>query len=202
MGRATTPTTSLPKGIKSLTEFVNAPLELTARLSQIGLVTQKDGSAIAAKLLPGQRLVSKQGDLWRWDGFCASGNLPSTAAVKLENINKLTEIESGLPELTSKVEAKNTAWEVAKQARQDADNSARTARQVLPDLEREEREAQNHLSQFETDQVRRSEQKTALLDRQARQKSEHEDTLAKLETAKSQLKNASGNQDLENNLAT
>ena len=197
---ANAPTTPLPSGIKSLAEYVKAPKELTARLSQIGLVSQEDGQTTATKLLPGQRLVSKQGDLWRWDGFCASGNLPSTAAVKLENINRLAEIENGLPALSTALEEKTSAWETTKQARQNADEAARTARQALPNLEREEREAQNHLSRFETDQARRSEQKTALLDRQSRQKAEHKDTLAKLDTAQTQLTNTSDNQALEDNL--
>ncbi len=199
-GGANAPKTQLPVGIKSLAEYVKAPKELAARLSQIGLVAQNDGPHIAEKLQAGQRLVSTQGDLWRWDGFCASGDLPSTAAVKLENINRLADIEAKLPELTVQAEAAKAVWETAKQTRQTADDAARKTRQVLPDLERAEREAQNHLSRFETDQARRGEQKTALIDRQNRQEVEHKDVVTRLEKAKVELASTSDNQALEDQL--
>ena len=32
---------------------------------------------------PGQRLVSREGDLWRWDGFTAAADAPTAAARRL-----------------------------------------------------------------------------------------------------------------------
>jgi chromosome segregation protein len=59
----------LPDGSMSLASVVTAPDALARRLSQIGLVEAADGPRLQRDLLPGQRLVSREGDLWRWDGF-------------------------------------------------------------------------------------------------------------------------------------
>ncbi len=38
---------------------------------------------------PGQRLVSREGDLWRWDGFLAGAEAPTAAALRLAERNRL-----------------------------------------------------------------------------------------------------------------
>jgi chromosome segregation protein len=45
------------------------------------------------KLHPGQRLVSREGDLWRWDGLTAAAEAPSPAARRLAERNRLGELE-------------------------------------------------------------------------------------------------------------
>jgi chromosome segregation protein len=92
-------TPSLPQGATPLAKFVEAPPALTRRLAQTGVVEITMGIALQAKLKPGQRLVSKRGDLWRWDGFCASADAPSQAALRLEQRNRLIEVERGLAAL-------------------------------------------------------------------------------------------------------
>ena len=60
----------LPEGAEPLSAFVRGPLELSRRLAQIGVVaSREDGDRLKERLSPGQRLVTKEGDLWRWDGF-------------------------------------------------------------------------------------------------------------------------------------
>ncbi|MGI9394573.1 MAG: chromosome segregation protein SMC, partial [Boseongicola sp.] len=88
---------SLPKGVVALTNQVSVPAVLTRRLGQVGLVGRKDGAKLQADLLPGQRLVSVEGDLWRWDGFRAgSGDAPSAAALRLEQLNRLEVLKKDL----------------------------------------------------------------------------------------------------------
>lgn len=166
-GGADTPMQSLPDGVKSLGGFVKAPDALLARLSQIGVV-DGDGKELAKSLKPGQRLVSITGDLWRWDGYWASGDLPSTATLKLENKNTLADLEDQLPPLQSALDTAHSNWQTAKDNRARCEDAARAARKTLPDLEREVRQAQSLLAQFETDQARRTEQKTAVEDRLSR----------------------------------
>ncbi|MBC8049743.1 MAG: AAA family ATPase [Chitinophagales bacterium] len=84
---------SLPAGAEPLTRFVSGPPELSRRLSQIGVVTRENGRALAASLKPGQRLVTKEGDLWRWDGFAANADAPTAAAKRLEGRNRLETLE-------------------------------------------------------------------------------------------------------------
>jgi len=65
---------SLPEGAEPLVRYVKAPAQLARRLAQIGVVEREAGSKLAASLKTGQRLVSREGDLWRWDGFVAAAH--------------------------------------------------------------------------------------------------------------------------------
>ena len=58
-----------------------------------GVVFPDQGAALQKHLKPGQRLVSARGDLWRWDGYAASADAPSPAAVRLSQRNRLTALE-------------------------------------------------------------------------------------------------------------
>ena len=87
--------TSLPAGV-ALSTFVEAPLAFARRLAFIGVVFPDEGHAAQKALLPGQRLVSPRGDLWRWDGYSASADAPSQATVRLEQRNRLTALEGEL----------------------------------------------------------------------------------------------------------
>jgi chromosome segregation protein len=57
---------ALPQGVESLATHVNAPVELARRLAQIGVVAKESGAALVSQLKTGQRLVSREGDVWRW----------------------------------------------------------------------------------------------------------------------------------------
>ena len=62
-------------------------------LGVAGIVEQAVGPRLQALLKPGQRLVSKAGALWRWDGFVASADAPTAAAIRLEQKNRLAELD-------------------------------------------------------------------------------------------------------------
>jgi chromosome segregation protein len=190
------PSTGLPAGIKSLADFVKAPGALAARLSQIGVVDKSDGSSLAKQLSPGQRLVSREGDLWRWDGFMASSDVPAAATIKLENINRLADIENEIGGLKDTFETCEQDWQEARRQREMADEAAITARRVLPGLEQEERTAQMAASRHETDQARKTEQISGLQGRLARLGSEIESVLTNEKNAQQQLANAQGDADL------
>lgn len=83
---------ALPSGVEPLTAHVTAPQELTRRLSQIGVVDRADGKRLQSELKPGQRLVSQQGDLWRWDGFTAAAEGATPAAQRLAERNRLNDV--------------------------------------------------------------------------------------------------------------
>jgi chromosome segregation protein len=60
---------ALPEGAEALSGQVAGPELLGRRLGQVGVVARTRGDALQAGLTPGQRLVSREGDLWRWDGY-------------------------------------------------------------------------------------------------------------------------------------
>ena len=85
---------SLPDGRRALDRFVDAPPALARRLSHIGIVSRALGQALQSELKPGQLLVSREGDVWRWDGFTAAADAPSAAAKRLAERNRLVVLEA------------------------------------------------------------------------------------------------------------
>ncbi len=86
------PDAELPPGVEALASRVEAPPALRRRLAQIGVVARADGGRLAASLRPGQRLVSPEGDLWRWDGFISTADAPTPAARRLVERNRLVDL--------------------------------------------------------------------------------------------------------------
>jgi chromosome segregation protein len=125
---------SLPDGVTPLARFVEGPGVLARRLGQIGLVDGKEGPRLQPLLQPGQRLVSREGDLWRWDGFRAGAeDAPSAAALRLQQLNKLTQLKRDLEEVAARAEGAAQAHaalqaHLAELAR--ADQMARDARRA------------------------------------------------------------------------
>ncbi len=113
-----TPATPLPHGVKPLSDFVKAPAALARRLSMTGVVFPDQGAALQKQLKPGQRLVSARGDLWRWDGYAASADAPSPAAVRLSQRNRLAELEQETGRRQGRPRRCFAAWSAAKDARQ------------------------------------------------------------------------------------
>ncbi len=104
---------TLPDGVEPLSARVKAPAELARRLAQIGIVAKADGNRLAKLLKPGQRLVSKEGDLWRWDGFVVAANAPTAAARRLAERNRLGDIEKDLVTAKAKVDGLKALADVA-----------------------------------------------------------------------------------------
>jgi chromosome segregation protein len=83
---------ALPPGVEALSKLVAAPAPLARRLNQIGIVLRAEGASLRTLLKPGQRLVSKEGDLWRWDGFTQASEAPTPAARRLAEKNRLGDL--------------------------------------------------------------------------------------------------------------
>ncbi|MEZ5913683.1 MAG: chromosome segregation protein SMC [Paracoccaceae bacterium] len=140
----------LPAGVEALSDHVVVPDVLRRRIGQIGLVGRDEGMRRQAELLPGQRLVSREGDLWRWDGFRAGAeDAPSAAALRLQQLNRLVALKRDLEEVTARALGARQAHE-ALQARMAeitrADQMAREARrqadQRLADANRSQSRAE------------------------------------------------------------
>ncbi len=125
---------ALPGGVMPLDLHVSVPDALQRRISQIGLVVAQDGARLQAELKPGQRLVSQEGDLWRWDGFRAgAADAPSAAALRLEQLNRLEALKQGLATAEARATGARQAHEtltkmLAEQSQ--ADKAARDARRT------------------------------------------------------------------------
>jgi chromosome segregation protein len=129
---------ALPAGAKPLTQWVDAPPALYRRLAQIGLVSRADGPALRQHLKPGQRLVSVEGDLWRWDGFTQAADAPTPAARRLAEKNRLDDLRieaqaarEAVEDCAYKAEAAQAAVAVAAEADQRARQATRLTQKAL-----------------------------------------------------------------------
>ncbi len=112
----------LPDGAEPLSTYVDGPAALARRLSHVGLVDAGMGRHLQSQLSPGQRLVSKQGDLWRWDGFTAAADAPTAAAQRLAQRNRLAELDAELDKARAETKQLTEAHERARQAVRDAES--------------------------------------------------------------------------------
>ena len=76
----------------------HAPAELLRRLKQVAVVDEDEDQPLAV----GQRLVTRDGRLRRWDGFVAAG-AGAAAAERLLRANRLSELAAELPALEQAV---------------------------------------------------------------------------------------------------
>ena len=150
---------SLPAGVAPLVAHVQAPAELARRLAQIGIIATVDGPRLQTKLKPGQRLVSRNGDLWRWDGFVAAAHGETAAAVRLAQRNRLggltvehqhlqsantTHASAEATAAASHASAEDTVRRLRQLARETQINLAET-RQTLTVMEQQARDTEQRL---------------------------------------------------------
>ncbi len=130
---ATTPETdpALPEGCEALAAHVEAPPELARRLAQIGVVSRERGPRLSAQLKTGQRLVSLEGDLWRWDGFVAAAHAPTGAARRLAERARLADIEADLDRARVEAAERRRELDAADTAAKAAAAAEATAREEL-----------------------------------------------------------------------
>ncbi len=113
---------ALPPGARPLGDFVTGSEVLTRRLAQIGLVeSEAECRALGGTLTQGQRLVSKDGAMWRWDGFTIAAGAASPAATRLQQRNRLKELTG---EMTLATSARDAAAADLATAAQEAGSAA------------------------------------------------------------------------------
>ena len=180
---------ALPEGVSPLADHVRVPPELERRIGQIGLCSRAEGPRLQPRLLPGQRLVSREGDLWRWDGLCARAeDAPSAAALRLQQLNRLVELKRDLEEVAARALGASQAHDhLAKRlaALTEADSRARQARR---DADRLVAEANRALSRAEADRSIAEGKRDAALLAKSRHEAEAASALAALSEAETVLR--------------
>ena len=155
----------LGAGMECLADHVEAPPELIRRLRQVGIADGDTGQQLAV----GQRVVTRDGRMRRWDGFVAEG-AGAAAAERLLRANRLAELARHLPALELQVadcEAKRTAaFEALDSLRSEAETARSQALAAERDMREAERAIDSAASAIERAQAQRSalEQRLADLD--------------------------------------
>jgi len=135
---------SLPTGAQPLSSVVRAPPQLTRRLSQIGIVKdEKHGSQLAGELNQGQRLVSCEGGLWRWDGYTIKGGGGKSSATRLTRRNRLKDLTSEINQANRELNHAKLKFEKSLSTSKQAVAAEKSARDDLRAVEHAYHEARN-----------------------------------------------------------
>ncbi|MEM1395853.1 MAG: AAA family ATPase, partial [Pseudomonadota bacterium] len=120
----------LPFGVQPLSDFVVAPAALAARLKTVGVVSsQSDIDRILMDgLAVGQRVVSRDGALWRWDGFRKRADARAASAVRLEQRNRLEKLVAELASADEAARGADAAYMSAVEALREAEARENTAK--------------------------------------------------------------------------
>lgn len=176
---------ALPSGTESLADHVQAPGELARRLAQIGVAESDTGQVLAV----GQRLVTRDGQLRRWDGYVSTGD-GAAAAERLQRINRLAEIETAIAPARADVDAAQAALDAALSAADEARARAEACRGDLARAEAAQRSAQRDEDQAVMALERFASRKAEIAERAVRvdaELSEAHDDRAKADAARASL---------------
>ncbi len=180
-----------PDGVTPLKAQVTAPSALSARLALIGVTTRAHGPQLQRRLPPGARLVSLEGDLWRWDGFTSTAEAPRPAQVRLEQMNRLAALNAQIADLAT-VAARTAAAHTAASARlMDLDVTVREARPLPAAAASAASRARERLLDLERQTALRDARALALAQTVARleaEKADATDPVAEAEAALAALK--------------
>ena len=126
----------LADGLGALSDHVEAPAALRRRLAQVGVADADEGQALGV----GQRLVTRDGVMRRWDGFVSVGG-GAAAAERLLRANRLGEIDRTLPGLEAAVAGAEAERDRAASAVETHRRGAEAARTAVADAERRSRDS-------------------------------------------------------------
>lgn len=193
---------ALPDGVEPLAKHVRGPAALGRRLRQIGVVARADGAALRPKLLPGQRLVSREGDIWRWDGFTSAAEAPSPAARRLAEKNRLGDLEREAQAAREAAEAARDGLDQASERTKVAAQSETKALEAARETRRNLDQARERLAQTERKAGETAARRSALTEAIGRLGQNIADAQAQAEAANQDSAGLAPAPELENALLT
>ena len=192
---------ALPDGVEALAVHVQAPIELRRRLAQIGVVGREQGAELVSRLKTGQRLVSREGDVWRWDGFVAAAHAPTGAARRLAERARLVDIENELERARIEASIKRQTLETAEIELKAASSSESSARDAWRAAQREADSARERHAATEREINRHAARKSALTEARNRLTADHGEADGALEAANAALAELPASLPIETKLA-
>lgn len=168
-------TTAAPKlSGERLSDVVEAPSELALRLAMVRVVDTDDG----AMLEIGERLVTRDGKLRRWDGFAAEDD-GAAAAEQLERANRLEALLGAIPAAEAKANEQAAVLDALGERIVAAQDEARRVASAQSATEGALRQALRDADRAEDALTRALQAATALAERS--ELAEQEATQARLE---------------------
>ena len=149
----------LPDGTRALAEYVKAPEALARRLAQVAVADRDEGQPLAT----GQRLVTTEGVMRRWDGFVSRGD-GATASERLIRQNRLDALAAQRPQVELGVMNLRDRREAAAARAATLAENAATARRQLAQADEARRTALRAADQAQA-ALDRHRDATAMFDR-------------------------------------
>lgn len=178
---------ALPAGVEPLSRFVEAPPAMARRLAQVGVVDRAHGAALQSRLVPGQRLVSLAGDLWRWDGVTTAANAPTPAARRLVERNRLADLETQVDSARAAVGPLRAAAEAAREASRQAGEAEKAAREAWRAATRTAETTRDRLAAAERQTAQTATRLSALEEARIRLAASRTEAEALLQTAREDM---------------
>jgi chromosome segregation protein len=192
---------ALPEGVEALAAHVQAPIELKRRLAQIGVVARERGIEFVSQLKTGQRLVSLEGDVWRWDGFVAAAHAPTGAARRLAERARLVDIENELEQARGEASTKRQTLEAAEAELKVAAATETSARDAWRAAQREADAARERHAATEREINRHAARKSALTEARTRLAADRGEAQGAYESANAALAELPPSEPTETRLA-
>ncbi|NRA29501.1 MAG: chromosome segregation protein SMC [Parvularculaceae bacterium] len=146
LGAQTSTLAPLPEGAEALGSLLTAPKGLSRQLAAIGLITDQPTDAQLTSLQPGQILLNRRGDLWRWDGYRRLGSAQDHLVELLAATARLKEVEADREQAQAALETRKAEAVAAKEAAEQASLADKQARQAVNEARQAERQAADRLA--------------------------------------------------------
>ena len=191
-----------PDGVKPLSEIVKAPKALGRRIAHIGVLMsdELDGAVFADQLKAGMRLVNRAGTVWRWDGYVVGAGAPSQAAIRLEQRNRLDELEAKLETAEKDALESETAVASCQAAATMARDSESASRSARSEAEQQLATARHDLVSAEQEVSQRATRANAIKEADGRLAGEASEAAARLEKIQADIKDLPETSKLETEL--
>ena len=178
----------LPAGATPLSQWVQAPAALARRLAQIGVVDTLAGAdAMIAQLRPGQRLVTRDGALVRWDGYTIAAGATTSAARRLEQRNRLRELEGHATGANQRLADADKAFEQARELVQQRTEAVQAARDGVRNTEKALADIREALSKIKERMAAHGSRLAAVSEQITTQESDLAEVGGQLEEARGEL---------------
>lgn len=179
-----------PAGVEPLSAQVRAPDVLARRLAQVGIVAGGDGARLQPLLKPGQRIVSVEGDLWRWDGFVVGADAPTPAAQRLAQKNRLADLAEQIENAITVVDGRKASLDEAHTAVQRASEQEQAAKSRIREAQTAVAGARDALNQAERALSQLAARKTSAEERLAQIRTDAKEAREHRQDAEEQLHSA------------
>ncbi len=179
---------ALPGDAEPLSPKITAPKALARALAHVGIVKDEaTGDRLAAGLPPGVVLVTKAGGLWRWDGLVRRPGAVSAAAARLEQRNRLEQIEREFAEAETAARTAGEALAAVERKLSAASAEEKQLRGTVMSATAASDRARGELAQRRREAESRSVTRQALADSLALAETDRAGVAASLETLEKSL---------------